>query len=480
MTDTEYRKKVLGAWLGKAVGGTLGQAWEGCTGPLNLSYYDPVPTSMIPNDDLDLQVLWACKLAQEWNGVVSRDLFAEAWPECIAFPYDEYGVAIRNIRRGIPAPFCGSYDNWFTDGLGAAIRSELWACLAQGNPQLAAEFAGEDACVDHAGNGIYAEQFLAALESQAFIESDLRKLIETGLECIPADSSLAHAIRDTIEWCKDGTPETVRAKIMKQYGSANFTDVKMNLPFMVMALLLGGGDFGKSICLAANCGQDTDCTAATVGAVFGLINPELVDGEWLRPIGRSLVVSKEISGIHAPATLDEFTDLVVALKDKVVLKQNPVLPFDLKPYAIPAKRSVFRPWFAADYRKFRPALAADAEEILLPGNLITVNFSDLPGESLLMLETEFHLTASHPVRLLVNTPANMQVWVDGEFRFGRECGAMIPAFHRAPRNQLAEFEFKEGRHKLMIGLAPASPEMKNAELLFGVADTRNHWIPDAF
>ena len=33
-----YRKKVLGAWLGKAVGGTLGQPWEGSRGPLALSF----------------------------------------------------------------------------------------------------------------------------------------------------------------------------------------------------------------------------------------------------------------------------------------------------------------------------------------------------------------------------------------------------------------------------------------------------------
>lgn len=480
MTDAEYRGKVLGAWLGKAVGGTLGQPWEGSTGPLNLSYYDPVPNEMMPNDDLDLQVLWACKLDKEWDGVVSRELFAKAWPECIDFPFDEYGVAIRNIKRGIPAPLCGMYDNWFVDGLGAAIRSELWACLAPGNPELAAKFAYEDACVDHAGNGVYAEQFLAALESQAFIESDLRKLIETGLACIPAESALARAIRDTIAWCENGTPETVRAEIMKHCGSANFTDVKMNLPFMVMALLLGNGDFGKTICLAVNCGQDADCTGATVGAIFGLINPELVSGEWLRPIGRTLVVSKEITGIQAPATLDEFTDLVVALKDKVSLKQTPVLPFDLKPFAIRAKRSVFRPWFAEDYRKFKPVPAADAKEVLLPGNLTTVDFTALPGESLMMLETEFHLTSDRTIRLLVNTPANMLVWVDGESRFGRECGVMVPAFHRAPQNQLAELELKAGTHKLVIGLAPASPEMKSAELLFGVADTRNQWIPDAF
>lgn len=480
MTDADYRKKVLGAWLGKAVGGTLGQPWEGSTGPLNLSYYNPVPTTMMPNDDLDLQILWACKLATDWNGVICRDHFAKAWPECIDFPFDEYGVAIRNLKRGIPAPVCGSYDNWFTDGLGAAIRSEIWACLAPGNPALAAKYAYEDACVDHAGNGIYAEQFLAALESQAFLESDLRKLIRTGLDCIPGDSTLARAIRDTVAWCENGTFESVRTQIMNHYGSPNFTDVKMNLPFMIMALLLGKGDFGKTICLAVNCGQDADCTGATVGAIFGIINPDLISEEWLKPIGHSLVVSKEISGIQPPATLEAFTELVAGLRNRVTLKDAPETEFDLKPFTIPARRSVFHPWFAGDFRKFNPTLSDNAETVLLPGNLTTIDFSALPGESLLMLETEFRVEADRVVRLLVNTPANMQVWVDGVFRFGRECGGMVPAFHRAMQNQLAEFELKAGLHKLLIGLAPATPEMKHADLLFGIADTKNHWLPNAF
>ena len=44
MNDKLYRKKVMGCWLGKAAGGTLGQPYEGCDGPLNLTYYNPVPT----------------------------------------------------------------------------------------------------------------------------------------------------------------------------------------------------------------------------------------------------------------------------------------------------------------------------------------------------------------------------------------------------------------------------------------------------
>ena len=119
-----YREKVLGCWLGKAVGGTLGQPYEGCNGPLDLSYYNPVPEGMIPNDDLDLQVLWACVLDGMAEPLIDRDVFSAAWLKNVNFPWDEYGIAIRNLRNGIKAPHSGNYGNWFKDGLGAAIRSE--------------------------------------------------------------------------------------------------------------------------------------------------------------------------------------------------------------------------------------------------------------------------------------------------------------------------------------------------------------------
>ena len=92
-----------------------------------------------------------------------------------------------------------------------------------------------------------------------------------------------------------------------------------------------------------------------------------------------------------------------------------------------------------------------------------------------ILEIKFHLERAQKIRLLVSTPANLQVRVDGVFRFGRES-----AFHRAMQNQLAELELEQGAHSLQIALAPASPEMRSAELVFGIADTANHWLPHAF
>ena len=58
LTFEQYKKKVEGCFIGKAVGGTLGAPYEGKRTTHSLTYYDPVPTEMLPNDDLDLQVVW--------------------------------------------------------------------------------------------------------------------------------------------------------------------------------------------------------------------------------------------------------------------------------------------------------------------------------------------------------------------------------------------------------------------------------------
>lgn len=481
MTYEELKKHVRGIWLGKAIGGTLGQPWEGCNGPLNLSFYDPVPTGMMPNDDLDLQVVWGCHLATDWKGVVSHKNFAQAWLNNIDFPFDEYGIVIRNLKLGIPAPWTGRFDNAFTDGLGGAIRAEIWAVLAPNNPQLAAKMAGMDAEMDHAGNGVYAEQFIAAMESAAFTEKDIPTLIQIGLSVIPAASRLSQAINDTIQWCQHSSDIfEVRRKIMENYASPNFTDVKMNLSFVTAAMLLGEGDFEKTICHAVNCGQDADCTGATVGAIMGVINPDGIPEKWLQPIGNGLILNEGILGINPPADLDGFTDMLLELQGKVTIDDDSAPEPDFTPFQIPCRQSYYQPWFALDYRRFNPQPAADAKEITLPGNLITVDFSQQPGESLQILEIPFKLESARTVRVLVNTPANMLVWIDGKFAFGRDGGPFVPAFHRAHINQLVEINLEGGEHQLRIGLAPANPEMTSAELLFGIADPQNRWIINAF
>ena len=320
------RKRILGCWLGKCIGGTLGGPWEGQNGPFSLTFYDPVPDRMMPNDDLDLQVVWLEKL-RETGGAVSCRILADAWRDHVDFHPDEYGIALRSLGRGLYPPFSGAFDNPFRDGMGCAIRTELWACLAPGDPDRAAALAEADGCVDHVGDGLDAARFLAALESLAFVEHDRETLLDAAIARIPADGRLARAISDTRRWWAEthDWAET-RRRILDAHNPENWTDVAPNLAFIVLGWLAGDGDFAASLCAAVNCGHDADCTGATLGALLGILDPDAIPERWSAPIGRGIVLSPGIVGMHPPADIDAMTDEILALAPHIRFAPTPADP----------------------------------------------------------------------------------------------------------------------------------------------------------
>ena len=317
------RKKILGCWLGKCIGGTLGGPWEGRPGPHALSFYDPVPDRMMPNDDLDLQVVWLEKL-RETGGFVSPRVLADAWTEHVDFHPDEYGIALRALALGRFPPFSGAFDNPFRDGMGCAIRSELWACLAPGDPDRAAAFAEADGCIDHAGDGLDAVRFLASLESQAFVLRDRDALLDAALGRIPAGGRLGRALADARRWWAETRDwAETRRRIVEAHRVENWTDVVQNLAFIVLGWLAGDGDFGASLCAAVNCGGDADCTGATLGALLGILDPDGIPEAWSAPIGLAVVLSPGIVGMHPPADIGEMTDRILELAPRIRLAPPP-------------------------------------------------------------------------------------------------------------------------------------------------------------
>lgn len=486
MNIINYREKVMGCWLGKAVGGTLGMPYEGMDGPFDLNFYEPVPTGMVPNDDLDLQVVWACLLDQQERPVVNRTLFAKAWRENINFPWDEYGVCIRNLREGIEPPLSGSHDNWFINGMGAAIRSEIWACLAPGNPALAAAYAYEDACLDHAGQGLWAAVWLAAMQSAAFVESDLQKIIQTGFEHIPADAEIRCAIEDTYRWWKASNDwRKVRLQILEKYGHENFTNVTENMAFTLLALLDGNGDFSRSICTANNCGKDTDCTAATVGALLGILNPAGIDEKWLKPIGRRLVLSREIVGITPPASLDAFTDMAIDLRERLGGEMPPpAVPLQLPENCCIPVRIGFKEvaWFGQGWPCNRPLVLERPEmkPATFSGTVATFNSADFKA-GMIFVEYTIHLERETHTRVFFNTPENCRVFLNSQYVFGRETGRMAPSPHRIPINQSVEVTLSAGEHQLTAVVAKPA-DNRTIEWVVGVADRSDNdqWIPKVF
>lgn len=305
-----YLKKLHGCYLGKTIGGTLGMPREGCLTMAEVSYYDPVPTGMVGNDDLDLQVV-ALEIVRRCGLPICAHNLARCWTDHLRFYPDEYGVAAKNLSLGLWPPLSGRYTNKFGAGMGAAIRSELWAALAPANPDLAVRLCREDAVNDHFGDGVDACVFLTAIESAAYTRTDRGELIDLGLGYIRHNRRMTAAFTAVLRWWDEyGDIRRVRSLVLENYFAQNWTDVTINLCFILLAWLAGGNDFGRCICAAASLGYDADCTCATLAAILGLIDPDSIDEKWSRPIGNELLLSENIIATHEPDTVDGFIALI--------------------------------------------------------------------------------------------------------------------------------------------------------------------------
>lgn len=316
----EYRDKVLGCWTGKNIGGTLGAPFEGKEEMQNVSFYtqDDLKGNPVPNDDLDLQLVWLCVAEKHGLFDLNERLLAEYWMQNIIGPWNEYMVCRSNICNGLYPPLSGSCNNdkWKNSN-GAWIRSEIWGCLFPGAPDQAVQFAYMDACVDHCDDGIYAELFTAALESAAFVVNDIRKLIDIGLSKIPDDSRIARSVKLACELYDKKTDFTdARNAVVKDNGDLGWFQAPGNIGFVILGLLYGEGDFDKSLCYAVNCGDDTDCTGATVGALLGIIKGRSgIPSKWTAPIGESIqtIAINPLGGLAIPKTLQELTERTIYL-----------------------------------------------------------------------------------------------------------------------------------------------------------------------
>jgi len=352
----EYRDKVLGCWMGKNIGGTLGAPFEWRRQVNQVSFYtQDLGGEPLPNDDLDIQLLWLVAL-EEMGVEIDANLLADYWCIYVTPHWAEYGTAKNNMRLGLLPPQSGNFHNDFKDSCGAFIRSEIWACIAPGCPQLAARYAYQDGALDHGnGEGTLAAVFCAALESAAFVESNLRALIEIGLSYIPAESGVARAARAAISARDAGkTWQEARDAILEDFRGSSFGglpehtapadrekgfhqgkrgwDVPSNIGLLVLALLYGEGDFGETVCTAVNCGEDTDCTGATAGAIFGILRGyRAIPQRWVEPIGSKIKTAclnlGELGyfGNQLPQDVEEMTRRTEAVARQVLARFRPPL-----------------------------------------------------------------------------------------------------------------------------------------------------------
>jgi ADP-ribosylglycohydrolase len=194
-------------------------------------------------------------------------------------------VAYKNLLDNLEPPDTAVVRNPYREWIGAQIRADFFGYVALGNPELAAELAWRDARISHVKNGIYGEMWVASMIASAIGETDVRCLIEKGLEQIPVKSRFFEAISEVLKRHANGaTYDDMVRYIHERWDENNihhWCHVISNAQIVAIGLLYGDGDFGKSITRAVGVCLDTDCNGATVGSIMGMmLGTKAISEKW--------------------------------------------------------------------------------------------------------------------------------------------------------------------------------------------------------
>lgn len=321
----DYFERVYAGWLGKVIGIRLGAPIEGWSYEKIKNVYgelDGYPVSyknFAADDDSNgplffIRALEDCRDIRNFQASDVADALLNYAPfEHGFFWWGGYGVstehtAYLNLRNGIPAPRSGSVEQngaTMAEQIGGQIFIDPWGLVAPGNPELAAELAAKAASVTHGGNGVYGGVFIACCISLAFVERDIRRVVDKALSYIPADSEYARVVKAVVEF-HDRQPGDWRACF--QFLHDNFGYDKYpgnchiipNAGVIVLALLYGGGEYSRTINICNMCGWDTDCNVGNAGCIMGVLcGLEGIDQEkYARPINDFLASSSVVGSLN--------------------------------------------------------------------------------------------------------------------------------------------------------------------------------------
>ncbi len=388
--------RIYACWLGKNIGGTIGTPYEGKRELLDVKGFAVKPGEPLPNDDLDLQLVWLRAMDELGPESVNEETLGEYWLSYIGPHWNEYGNGKANLRRGVLPPLSGELNNeaWKHSN-GAWIRTEIWACLYPLQVEKAIRYAFADACVDHGyGEGSYAAIFVAAMECAAFAVNDIRELLAIGLSKIPEACRVARSVRLAMDAYDQGLPwQEARARLVEDSADLGWFQAPANIGFVVIGLLYGEGDFKNSLLTAVNCGDDTDCTGATVGALLGIKNGMSgIPEDWRGYLGDRIETCCTLYG-HGrfPKTCTELTQSVlnllpVTLRVRNIDRYNGAAPItlgDANDFSGLTKEALMGRAFADQlgarkphsYRVVNGLIAAlvelDAEPVITPGGTLS-------------------------------------------------------------------------------------------------------------
>ncbi|MGB5847656.1 MAG: ADP-ribosylglycohydrolase family protein [Ignavibacteriaceae bacterium] len=208
--------------------------------------------------------------------------FAEAFANAEYMLWHANQAARYNILNGVMPPESGHWlYNPHADDIDYQIEADFAGLMNPGMPNSASEISDKIGHIMNYGDGWYGGVYVGAMYTLAFIADDVHYVVEEALKAIPEESKYYRVISDVISWYKENPDDWKETwfKVQKKWGedigcpdgvySIFNIDATINSAWIVLGLLYGEGDFGKTLSVSTRAGDDSDCNPASAGGILG-------------------------------------------------------------------------------------------------------------------------------------------------------------------------------------------------------------------
>ena len=297
--DKTYEEKVYAGVLGKLIGVYLGRPFEQWSherimeelGEINYYVNEQLNVPLVVTDD-DITGTFTFLRALRENNYdpnISPKQIGQSWLNNLienktvlwwgGRGHSAEDTAYQNLKAGIEAPMSGSIETngkVVAEQIGAQIFIDGWALVTPGDPEKAADLARRAGSVSHDGEAIYGAQMVAAMESLAFVETDINKIIDESKKYIP-NSSLIYKLIGELQNMRAGNNDWMQAREFQAetYGYDKYLGGCHMIPnhaIIILSLLFGDDDLQKTLMIVNTAGHDTDCNSGNVGCIMGIKN----------------------------------------------------------------------------------------------------------------------------------------------------------------------------------------------------------------
>lgn len=312
LTPEELMNKIKGGWAGQTIGVTYG-------GPTEFRYQ----SKMIPDDvqvpwgDADYVLNTMTKSPGLYDDIYMDLTFVEVFERLgVDAPVDSLAMAFAhagyplwhanqaaryNILNGIMSPQSGHWRyNPHADDIDYQIEADYAGLMAPAMPNTASDISDKVGHIMNYGDGWYGGVYMGAMYSIAFASDNVEFIVTEALKTIPAESKFFRCMNDVIE-CWRANPDDWRVAwdmldkkwnddIACSEGALRpfNIDATINSAYVIIGLLYGEGDFGRTLDISMRCGQDSDCNPASAGGILGTaIGYDNIPEEWLAPLRKA-------------------------------------------------------------------------------------------------------------------------------------------------------------------------------------------------